>query len=151
MKLKIRKMPSRGPGQPVEFASEKVFLRDGNMLECPPLQPGEVVEVPDDEANALLMACGEVLESTDEPANRDFINESWQPTIPRSAVPGAPPQVVDEAARAENEALRGEVADLKAMVEKLTGPPPGPAAQRAAVPPPPAAPGVLGMAQPPRQ
>ena len=91
MRLKIRAMPSRAPGAPVEFASERVFLRDGNYLDCPPLQPGEVVEVPDEEANALLTACAEVLEATEEPANRDLVNATWQPTLPRSAVPGAPP------------------------------------------------------------
>ena len=81
MRIRIRKLPGKAPGAPPEYPTEMFFIRDGHQLDCPPLRPGEVVEVPDDEVEALI-ATG-IVEVTDQGANRDLINESWQPTIPQ--------------------------------------------------------------------
>ena len=107
MRLRIRQLPSKGPDEPVEFVTEKIFLRDGNQLECSPLRSGEVVEVPEEEAAALLQAVPQVLERTDAAATRDLVNEHWEPNI-LAANATQPAQSTDD------------MDDLRAQIQTLT-------------------------------
>ena len=70
--VRIKQFPAEVPGGAPRPATTKVFLRSGAEMRsgCRPLEPGEVVALEDDEAQALLAHLPYELEMTLDPPTR---------------------------------------------------------------------------------
>ena len=119
MHLRIRLLPSKGPNEPPEYCTEKVFLRDGNHLNCPPLRSGEVVDVPDGEAAALLAATNGILEPTDDPVTRELVDITWEPSPLAKNAPQPDSESVTPSQKGELTKLRNRAAEQDEKIAKL--------------------------------
>ena len=87
----INQTPSVPGGAPSVPMTGKFFIRSGDEYNCPPLEPGEVVELEDEEADSCLKnAKGYVVETTETPTRSLIDKSAYRPEHPEAVTPGTP-------------------------------------------------------------